>query len=200
MKVGGGLLAACALCCAATILPAILAGTGLVAMGGAAWAWGGGAAVLAIAAASGAIYIAQRKHSPTPARTNARNLIAAARSQTCGCGPTGQTDAAIACTLGANDFKTRAGEIRDLARRSLRHAVRKPLSLTLTYGIEAADEVRKLVAKESECCPFLTFGVRETADAIEVAILAPAAAAEAADALFDHFAPELAASKNKEIA
>ena len=56
------------------------------------------------------------------------------------------------------------------------------------------------LAKEQEWCPFLAFSVRERSDAIEVSITAPPAASETAEALFDHFAPELAASKTKEIA
>lgn len=106
----------------------------------------------------------------------------------------------IACTLGAGDFKDRTAEIRDLARRALRNAKRTPLTLTLTYAPEAVDDVRALMAKEQECCPFLIFGLKQTSDAVELAIIAPPSAQEAADVLFDHFAPDLAASKQKEIA
>ncbi len=198
MKLGGGLLAACAACCAVSIVPAVLAGT-TIAIGGAAWLWGGGAIALAIAAIGAIAYLVNRapkRRSGQPAR----ELIASAQAQGCGCGPSGSDEVAIACTLDAGDFKERTKQIRDLARRSLRHVSRKPLSLALTYDIEARDEVRALVANEQECCPFLTFGVAEEGDTIKVAILAPAAAADAADALFDHFAPELAASQMKEIA
>jgi hypothetical protein len=199
MKLGGSVVAVGAVCCAVSIVPALLAGATIAAGGAALWAWGGGALALAAVASGVATYLLNRK--PRGAnKQSARQLINSAKSEGCGCGPSGGDEVAIACTLDAGDFKERTGDIRDLARRSLRHASRKPLSLTLTYDIEAADEVRALVAKERECCPFLTFGVRESADTIEVAILAPAAAAEAADALFDHFAPELAASRNKEIA
>jgi hypothetical protein len=120
-KLGGGLLAACAVCCAAPILPAILTGTGLVAMGGAAWAWGGGLAVLAAAAVSGTVYIAQRRRSLALSGTNAKNMIASARTQACCCGPADKNDVAIACTSGASDFKTRATEIQDLGGRSPPH-------------------------------------------------------------------------------
>lgn len=198
LKLGGGLLAACAACCAVSIMPAVLAGT-TIAIGGAAWIWGGGALALAVLAVGATTYLmnrASRQRISQPAR----ELIASAQLQGCGCGPSGNDEVAIACTLDAGDFKQRTQDIRDLARRSLRDASRKPLSLTLTYDIEARDEVRALVAKEQECCPFLTFGITEEGDTIKVAILAPAAAAEAADALFDHFAPELAASQMKEIA
>jgi len=199
MKLGGGVVATCAACCAVSIVPALLAGTTIAAGGAALWALGGGALAFAVAAIAGAMYLLNRRPGGTDKRS-ATQLIAAAMREGCGCGPSGGDEVAIACTLDAGDFKERTQQISDLARRSLRHASRKPLSLTLTYGIEARDEVRTLVAKEQECCPFLTFGVKESADTIEVAILAPMAAAEAADVLFDHFAPELAASKQKEIA
>jgi hypothetical protein len=185
MKLGGGVVAACAACCAVSVVPALLAGTSIVALGGAALAWGTGLLLLAVPVA-GVYYLSRRQ--------------TAVSSAGCGCASTTQDEAVIACKLGAGDFKTRTTEIRDLARRSLRHASRRPLTLTLTYEPDARDEVHALVAKEQECCPFLTFSVREKSDAIEVAIIAPAAAAEAADTLFDHFAPELAASNTKEIA
>lgn len=192
IKLGAGVVAACAACCAVSILPAILAGTGLAALGAAAFSWAGVAAAVAAIAVAGGAYFALRIRQPRATSTKPL-AIEALRAQGCGCGTSGRTsDAAIACTLAAEDFTARTKAIRDLARRSLREASREPLSLTLRYDIAAAAEVRALIAQERECCPFLTFGVREKGDLIEVAILAPAAAAQAADALFDHFAPELA--------
>lgn len=201
VKIGGGLVAACAVCCAATILPAVLAGTGLAALGGVAWAWGGGLSALAAVAGGGWLYFASRRTSPALADADAKSFTAEARAQGCGCGSRVATEGApIACTLGAGDFKDRAAEIRDLAGRALRNAKRTPLTLTLTYAPEAADEVRALMAKEQECCPFLIFGLKQSPDAVELAIIAPPSAQEAADVLFDHFVPDLAASKQKEIA
>jgi hypothetical protein len=106
----------------------------------------------------------------------------------------------IACTLDAGDFRERAASIHDLARRSLRHASRMPLTLGLTYEPKALDEVRDLVAKEKTCCAFLTFDLTNDARGVFLTITAPPSAAEAADLLFDHFAPELAASNLKETA
>lgn len=99
---------------------------------------------------------------------------------------------AIACTLGAGDFKARVASIRDLAKRWLRASRRDPLRLHLTYGPEALDEVRDLVAKESECCAFLNFDLRHDGAEVTLTITAPVAAMAAADELFAHFAPELA--------
>jgi hypothetical protein len=102
------------------------------------------------------------------------------------------TALAIACTLGAGDFKARVSGIRDLARRSLQTSRREALRLHLTYGPEALEEVRDLVAKESECCAFLRFDLRHNDREVALTITAPASAAAAADELFAHFAPELA--------
>lgn len=111
------------------------------------------------------------------------------------CGSTesmNDTALAIACTLGADDFKGRVADIRDLARRSLRQSHREPLTLHLTYDSDALAEVRDLVAKEADCCAFLDFNLRHDAAAVHLAITAPPSAADAADELFAHFAPDLA--------
>ena len=101
---------------------------------------------------------------------------------------------AIACTLGAGDFKDRVDGIQALARRSLLSSRREPLRLYLTYAPEALAEVQELVAKEADCCAFLDFDLRHDADRVDLTITVPAAAMMAADGLFAHFAPELARS------
>lgn len=111
------------------------------------------------------------------------------------CGPSTSSDdtaLAIACTLGAGDLKQRAADIRDLAYRSLRQSERQGLTLYLVYDREALAAVEDVVAKESECCGFLDFDLRHDTSGVHLAITAPASAAEAADVLFAHFAPELA--------
>src|SRR3712207_1922426 len=100
----------------------------------------------------------------------------------------------IACTLTPGDFNDRTKWIRALAQRSLRSATREALALHLTYGSEAADQVRELVAKEQCCCSFLRFAMSEDAAGIHLIVTAPERAREAADLLFDHFAPDLASS------
>ena len=102
------------------------------------------------------------------------------------------TALAIACTLGAGDFKERVAGICDLARRSLRSSHRNALKLELVYGPEALAEVEDLVAKESDCCGFLDFDLQHDAGAVRLTITAPVEALTAADELFAHFAPELA--------
>lgn len=102
------------------------------------------------------------------------------------------TALAIACTLGSGDFKERVAGIRDLADRALRHSRRSDLRLELIYDASAIAEVEDLVAKESDCCAFLTFVLRRDADAVRLTVSAPEGARAAADELFAHFAPELA--------
>ncbi len=103
-----------------------------------------------------------------------------------------ETALAIPCTLGSVDFKDRVDDIRSLSRRSLRRAERRPLSLTLIYEAETLSKVTDLVAKESECCSFLTFDIAGDAGSVRLTITAPVQALSAADELFAHFAPELA--------
>lgn len=190
MKLGTGVVAACAAGCAVTLAPAILAGAGGAAFAGAAFSWKGAVASAAVAGVAAAVVLMRRSRSKRSGKPAAPSLLQARSG--CGCGPSDVRGEAIACTLAAKDFKARTAAIRELAKRSLIHSTRGPLSLALRYDIASAAEVRELVAQERECCPFLTFSVRESGHVIEVVILAPEAAAEAADALFDHFAPELA--------
>lgn len=195
LKVAGAATAACAACCAVSIVPAVLAGTSLFAIGAAASSWGLWMAALAVPV--GGLYLLSRlKAVPNG---DFQTLMA---SSECGCGPSCETpeteEKPIACTLDAGDFKERAASIRDLARRSLRHSSRTPLTLSLTYEPKALDEVRDLVTKEQTCCAFLDFELSSDASSVVLIITAPDSAAASADVLFDHFAPELAASKSKE--
>ncbi|MGX8013767.1 hypothetical protein ACVDG8_034760 [Mesorhizobium sp. ORM8.1] len=198
LKWAGATAAACAVCCTVAVVPAALVGTGLAAIAGAACTWGLG--LLALAVPVGGIYLlSRRKAAPTA------TFQALMMQDECGCGPScaplAENDAlSIACTLGASDFKERVASIRALARRSLHHAERTLLSLNLTYGPEALEEVTDLMRKEQTCCSFLTFDLKTDRRAVVLTITAPQEAAEAADLLFDHFAPELASSNLKEIA
>ncbi|SJM33767.1 hypothetical protein [Mesorhizobium delmotii] len=204
LKLGGGVAAASAACCAVSVGPALLAGTSLGTIGAAAFAPEIWIVALAVPAAVGAYFLVRRKPASMP-KTSFQTLMSSAQADGCGCGDScnsaaAKEEAPIACTLDAGDFKERTAAIRDLARRSLRHAARTPLALTLSYGPEALEEVRGLVAQEQSCCAFLDFDLKHDEDAVLLTITAPEAAAEAADMLFGHFAPELAASGTKEIA
>lgn len=188
-------LVACAACCAPLIASPIIAA---IAAGGVGLALVGQLGLAFVVVAAGGFYLLTRRKAAPNA--DFRTLMATGR---CGCGPscTGPNEEKpIACTLDAGNYRERTASIRDLARRSLRHASRTPLMLSLTYGPEALDEVGDLVAKEKTCCAFLTFDLTNNARGVLLTITAPQSAAEAADLLFDHFAPELAASNLKEIA
>lgn len=191
---GGAALAACAACCAVSIMPAVVVGSGLVALGGATALWGSAALLLALPVV-GVFYMSRRKPKATAKTQTFQHLVAGSDSCGCdgSCSPKSSKDhAPIACTLDAGDFKIRTASIRALAGRSLLTASRTPLSLALVYRPEALAEVQDLVRNEEDCCAFLTFDLRNTAAGVRLTITAPAAAADAADMLFDHFAPNLA--------
>ncbi|WP_136618703.1 MULTISPECIES: hypothetical protein [Mesorhizobium] len=176
---GAGLvLVACAACCAPLIAPPVIAA---IAAGGVGFALIGQLGLaLVVVAAGGLYFLSRRKAAPN---ATFHSLMAQGE---CGCGPACasavEKDAlSIACTLGASDFKERVAGIRALARRSLRNADRTPLSLELTYGPEALDEVTDLMRKEQTCCAFLTFDLETSPSEVVLTITAPQAAAEAAD-------------------
>lgn len=193
---GGAVMAACAACCAVSIVPTIALGTGLVAVGGAVAAWGGIALLLAVPVV-GVYYMSRRSRTTAAAAPTASAVLAGG----CGCGPSCGADAkVIACSLDAGDFKSRTKSIRELAERSLSSSRREGLTLSLTYTAQAADEVRDLVAKERECCPFLDFDLTQDRSGVHLRITAPVEATEAADLLFAHFAPDAAGTHLREIA
>ena len=181
-----GVTAGCAACCSVPLITAMIASAGLAGVGSAWLGWGFGLAL--IAAAFAAFAFLRR-----------RPIAAACRSEDCGCGPLSPSQkdtaasaddgAVIACSLAANDFKQRSAWIHELARKHLRRSRRTPLTLDLTYEAQAAEQVREMVAKEQTCCSFLRFDLQEKPDAVRLTITAPEKAREAADVLFDHFAP-----------
>jgi len=180
--------AACVACCAGPLAVTAFSGASLAALGAAAWPLAFGAAAVAVPVI--ALATLSRR----------RGAQGSAMPAACACGDACATGEApvMACTLGADDFKERAGWIRDLARRSLQIAVRGPLTIELTYASDAAADVNELVAKERACCSFLDFDLRQDATGVHLLINAPPEAAEATDLLFAHFAPDLASHQEKE--
>lgn len=193
-KFAGAAIGACAACCAVGAMPALLAGAGLAAVGGAALWWGAGiAAALAIPAAVVTLR-ARRRRAADP---GAPALAGCGCSASCATGPA-EEETPIACTLDGSAFAERTAAIRDLAGRSLRQVSRKPLSIALTYAPEALDAVRDLVRQEQACCAFMTYEVRAEPQGVVLTIAAPPAAAEAADEIFAHLAPDAAWAAEKE--
>lgn len=181
---------ACAACCA---IPLVAGASMFAAVGGAAYL--GGATGIAMAAAAGGIAWYALRRRPLPM------LVAGGASgSACGCAPAARRkddaiDDVIACTLQGNDFKSRTAWIRSIAERHLKKSMRSPLTLYLVYAKEAEGDVREMVRKENECCTFLRFDLSARGDDVHLLITAPDAAKDAADMLFDHFAPDLASAK-----
>jgi hypothetical protein len=99
--------------------------------------------------------------------------------------------APIACTLESGDFRQRLAWIAELNRDALRAQRRDGLRLELTYAPTALDRVREMVAREQDCCAFLTFDLQEEPDTVRLVIEAPENARDALDAVFEPFqAPE----------
>ena len=97
--------------------------------------------------------------------------------------------APIACTLSAANFKERALWLRDLTSRALLRHQLDGLSLNLSYRLEAATDIDKMVLQEKECCAFLSYTVRRAAVSIDVTVTGPADASADAQALFSHLLP-----------
>jgi hypothetical protein len=85
----------------------------------------------------------------------------------------------IACSLTPADYAERLHEFRRLFATALRESRREPTRLYLTLDPHAAceDEVRDLLKREQECCPFFSF----TVDAQPAAIHVEAAVPDGAD-------------------
>lgn len=97
--------------------------------------------------------------------------------------------APIACTLSAANFKERAAWLRELTSRALLTHQLDGLRLSLSYRLEAEDDVNKMVLQERDCCGFLVYAVSRTEASIDVTVTAPANASADAQALFSHLLP-----------
>src|SRR5579863_7725939 len=113
--------AACVACCAGALAVTAFSGAGLAALGAAAWPLAFGAAAMAVPVI--ALASLSRRRGPQ----------GSAMPAACACGDACATGEApvMACALGADDFKERAGWIQALARRSLQKAIRGSLTLEL---------------------------------------------------------------------
>lgn len=93
----------------------------------------------------------------------------------------------MACTLSPDDYAARLRQIAALTRDELIGCTRRGTVLDLRYNPEAATRVRAMVAKERECCAFLTFEMQESGEEIRLLITAPDQAGDAVPALFAPF-------------
>lgn len=197
-KTGAGLaltaVVACTACClplVAPIVASIFAGAGTYCLDDVVNPWYVvWAAVFAFAA------------TVTWMRHRRRSRIGGGEN-TCGCQGSCSTDvtsplesvksasksAPIACTLSAANFKDRAAWLQDLTSRALLTYRLDGLRLSLSYQLEAAADVDRMVLQERECCGFQSYQIHRTAASINVTVTAPADAGADAQALFSHLIP-----------
>jgi len=92
---------------------------------------------------------------------------------------------AIACTLSPGDYAERLRAFRRLFAASLRGVRREPTHLPLTFedGAGREGELRDLLRREQECCPFFGFAVAAAGDALVVEVTVPDGAEECLDDL-----------------
>jgi hypothetical protein len=81
----------------------------------------------------------------------------------------------LACSLPPGEYAQRLREFRRLFARSLRDVRRAPtrLHLALDAGTASEADVRDLLRREQECCPFFTFAVESTAGTVVVEAAVP---------------------------
>ncbi len=95
----------------------------------------------------------------------------------------------LACTLDLQSIGARLGDIQRLTRDHLRAHRVEGKTLRLTYGVEAASEVERIVGLERVCCAFLDFDIKVKADAVDLSITAPEQDGSDAQWLFAQFLP-----------
>jgi hypothetical protein len=95
------------------------------------------------------------------------------------------TSLALACSLSPGEYAQRLREFRRLFAVSLREVRRRPTRLHLVLDASTAGEaeVRDLLRREQECCPFFSFAVEATAGAVVVEAAVPDGAEECLDDL-----------------
>ena len=87
-------------------------------------------------------------------------------------------DSPVACSLSANDLRTRLAEMTALGAAALvdarRHGTRAELRFAADAGVRG--RVDAIVAAESQCCPFLAMRVTEAPGLIVLVVEAQAGA------------------------
>jgi hypothetical protein len=96
-------------------------------------------------------------------------------------------EARFACSIDRAQLVKRADQVRLLIPR-VRTRGRERSTVTLDFGVEAAPDVRRFVADESRCCPFLSFDINRMDREVRLAISAPPGGEALLDALDAAFA------------
>jgi hypothetical protein len=86
-----------------------------------------------------------------------------------------ETEPPIACSLPAVDYTTRIADMSALAERALTDRTDIDGGAKLTFGAGPGVEqaLRRFIAGESECCPFLALDLDEQDDAFILTVLGP---------------------------
>ncbi|WP_341892581.1 hypothetical protein [Variovorax sp. YR752] len=95
----------------------------------------------------------------------------------------------IACTLDPQAMGSRLAWIRGVTERSLLAHRHEGRELRLVYRPDAADELRRIVNLERDCCAFLDFALEATATEMVLTITSPADTEPDAQRLFAQFLP-----------
>jgi hypothetical protein len=98
----------------------------------------------------------------------------------------------IACTLDRTQTRQRGDDIRALGRAALTTVERGERHVVLRFrpDPEIREQVKEIVAAESECCAFLDFTITHDRDATVVTIVSPPEGAPVMRELADRFSPE----------
>src|SRR4051794_36553228 len=100
------------------------------------------------------------------------------------------TELPIACSLSAAELPARLAEMGDLGRSALIGVERTKTGAVLRFrhDRETGERLAAVVAAEARCCAFLDMTLRQTGDALELTISAPADAGPVLDELVAAFA------------
>jgi MerR family copper efflux transcriptional regulator len=90
----------------------------------------------------------------------------------------------IACSLDADELAARRGWASRLADDALIDARPTRDGVTARFRPDALDDLRRLVAAESVCCPFLGFRIEEGRDSVVLEVDAPPEARQVVFELF----------------
>lgn len=97
----------------------------------------------------------------------------------------------IACSLGADERSTRLDELSAMGKDALL-SVSPGGALGFRRNDTTRERLEAIIAAESQCCPFLSFALHETADELVLSISAPEGAEPLAADLVNAFAARAA--------
>ena len=89
----------------------------------------------------------------------------------------------IACTLTGASLAERGAWLERLGRAALIDGARRGDRLELRFRHEAADDLQELVRAERECCPFLSFELRQRNGDLRLTVSGPPEAGTVLDDL-----------------